>query len=393
MKDYHSVQFNLLCELDKCCREHSIPYFLSRYTAYSAMLYQSFPDRIAVPTIAMRYSDALRLVEHLDLPERKCENALKNRKISRVVIRYSAENTFFAKVDEVGQYNHRGIGIDIELIRDVPAKGLLNRIIVALEAAAAMGAYFRNLSRPWYYFLKIMELFERVILRSVYKPCKNGAQALRICRFPKKSVEFPSSFLSDRQEIDFHGHSFFVPSDFERYMAVEFSENWRNEDVQKEFEDMHLAVMAAQSDCVEAEETVKELYGKGPRINWIKWYYLRGRMRFLRKKIESYWDILFCTKDRFDFYRKYMPQKADICNMYNQGQYDQLHELLEPYLSAIVKQYQKGMVLCFDIEIFDIAVSLFEHEGKNAFAEKLREKFCRDDYRIINLDLGDSDHE
>ncbi len=385
MKDYQSVQFKLLSELDKCCRENNIPYILSRYTAYSAMLHKSFPDRIATPTVAMYYSDALRLLELLQLPERKSENALKNRKMSRIVIRYSADNTYFVKVDEIGQYKNLGIGVDIELIRNVPRKSFVNRMIVAIEASAAMGAYFRNVLRLWYYLLKPMELIERAILRSIYKQEKGKSPFLRICRFPKKSIEFPASVMSDRQEIELFGHKFFVPTDFERYMTIEFSEKWRTEDVQKEFEDMHLSVMTVQSDYSEVKALVKELYGKGPKINWIRWYYLRGKMRFLRRKIESYWDILFCTKDRFDFYRQYMPQKDDICLLFKQARYNELYKLLEPYLAAVIKQYQKGLVLCFDREIFDIAMVLFEHKGKGELAKKLRKDICNEAQRSIKL--------
>ena len=200
MEGFRIAQLELLQELDLLCRTHNIPYILSRHTARAAWLNGSLPSNIAVPTIAMRYQDALRLSQLTDNASRQWESSLANRDIPRTVLRYSNPQTLMFRVDEAHQYRHHGLCVDVELIRDVPSNHLLHRLHVIAEAGCASLARGRSASPGWKVLLSVFIPLEKLFLRFAYGGHLSPSGQLRIVRFPKKNLEFPSSFLNAREK-------------------------------------------------------------------------------------------------------------------------------------------------------------------------------------------------
>ena len=372
MESYRSVQLELLLELDRLCRAHDIPYILSRHTARAAWLDGTLPGSIAVPTIAMRCSDALRLSQLTDPGTRQWESSLDNRNIPRTVMRYSNPETLLFRVDEADQYKHHGLCVDVELIRDVPANRLLHRLLVVAEAGCASLCGARSASPLWKALLTIFKPLEKAILRVAYSGKLPASGQVRIVRFPKKNLEFPAAYLTKRQEVLVEGHPFFLPEAGERYLLAEYDEKWRRPTVLGPDEDLHVTLMDAHVSCQDAADLIHDALQEKPRVPLLRRTLLLARNRKLRLKIERNWAILFLTKDRFDFHRQLMPRKEELLSLHRQGNLDELKAILKPYLAAINKHYAKGLVLCFDQDILNIALALLEKEGKAALAQKLR---------------------
>lgn len=374
MEAFRSVQLDMLRELDHLCRENDIPYILTGYTARAAVRDHTLPQMAVVPTIGMRYTDAVRLSQLVQASDRRVESGVSNRRISRMVMRYSHTGTTCLRVDEWSSFRYPGICVEIELMRPVPGKGVINKLFKLLEAEAMLSANFRCLSGGWRAVLAIAIPLEKLALRMAYagRPF-GGSERLRMARFPKKSVEIPVALLDERQEVDVSGQKFFVSKDVERYLSMEFEQTRPQDDPERALDDLALTVIDSQMPCAQTLELVRELYGKGPDVNWIHRFILRGRMRSLRRKIQKYWDILLCTRDRFDFWKQLMPQKEQICQWYRAGDTQAVRDALKPYLDALDRNAAKGFAPCFDKELFDIALSLLETDGRGADARRLRE--------------------
>ncbi len=373
METYRSIQLDMLCELDQLCRANDIPYILSGYTARAAVRDHTLPTKAVMPTIAMRYCDAVRLAKVCASRDRTVEHSVSNRRISRMVMRYARPDTTCIKVDEWKSFRHPGIGVDIELIRPVPGKGAINKLWKLLEAWASMAANFRCLSAGWCALLAVFAPLEKLALRIAYTGWPFGESGrLRIARFPKKSVEFSASLLDDRNEIEVEGKKFFVSREIERYLNLEFEESGAQEDPERMLDDLALMVIDPEMPCAQTLELVRGLYGKGPKVNWVHRCILRGRMRFLRRKIQRYWDILFCTRDRFALWKQLMPDKKTICEQFRQGEETLVRAAMKPYLTALDRNLSKGLALCFDKELFEIALSLLKADGRDDDARRLQ---------------------
>jgi len=387
MEEFRRVQLDMLCELDHLCRENNLPYILTGYTARAAVHNHTLPQIAVVPTIGMYYADAVRLSRLVRAPERRMENALSNRKIPRLVMHYSHIGTTCLRVDEWNSFRYPGICVEIELMRPVPRKNVFNRLFKLLEAEAALGASFRCLSGGWRALLAVAVPLEKLALRMAYTGHPFGSSnRLRIARFPKKSVELPLSLLNERQEVDVAGKNFFVPRDVKSYLSLEFEQTRPQDDPERASDDPALTVIDPQIPCVQTLELVRELYGKGPNVNWIHRFILRGRMRFLRRKIQKYWDLLYCTRDRFGLWKQLMPQKEHICQLYHNGDISAVRVALEPYLTALDRNAAKGFSLCFDKELFDIALSLLEAGGREAEALWLRKQVFPEHLRPLTIE-------
>lgn len=387
METFRSIQLDMLCELDRSCRENNIPYILTSYTARAAARDHVLPSKAVMPTIAMRYSDAVRLAALCQTQERKFENAVSNRRIARMIMRYTRPDTTCIKVDEWKAFRYPGIGVEIELIRPVPGKGIVNKVWKLMEAIVTLTANFRCLSGGWRLLLALLLPLEKLALVMAYRavPFKGGDR-LRIARFPKKSVEFPSSLLDNRQEIEVCGKRLFVSADLERYLKLEFDQLRPQDDPESALEDRALTVIDPDTPCAKTLDTVRTLYGRGPKVNWIHHFILRGRMRFIRRKIQRYWDLLFYTRDRFALWKQLMPEKTAICEQFRQGEDAAVRTALKPYLNALDRNLAKGFALCFDEALFEIALSLLTKDGRGEDVKRLRSLVFPEHLRPLKIE-------
>lgn len=370
MKEVRQIQYRLLCDADSICKEKQLPYILSRHTARAAVLNQALPCRVSVPTVAMRYADALRLAAEMEKLGYGWESSFKNRNIPGCTLRIFRPGTFYFRADAIGRYRNDCVGMDVELVRSVPCKGLVAKACIALEAACVMASDMRNQSTGWRIALCVLRPLEKLLLGAMYK--KGDGKTLRISRFPKKSISFPASLMQETENTPMKDHAFPVPAAFDRYMDIEFNEKWKAAAAPEE-EDMHLVMMGGEDERDDMVQALSRIKMEKPPIRWVRWYVLRGRMRYMRREIEKNWHLLFLTRDRFSMARQYMPKKERLLELYRQGERDVLGQEMAPYLEAVGRNWKNGLVLCFDRELMDVALQLLEESGKEKYAAQLRD--------------------
>lgn len=117
-----------------------------------------------------------------------------------------------------------------------------------------------------------------------------------------------------------------------------------------------------------------------------KFFLLDSRKGAPRKRdVVWTWNVLFRTADRFEMWCEYMPQKQELLELYEQGQYAQLHVKLMPYLNMLQQNYKRKLGLCFDKDIFDITMELLRYEGEEEYAQKLISLVPPSDYEEIHI--------
>ncbi|MCI8856663.1 MAG: hypothetical protein HFH26_08990 [Clostridiaceae bacterium] len=353
MNRFRGIQLTLLEELDQACRRSGIPYILTGYTAHAALIRHALPDQISVPTVAMTYADARKVQMLLQNPKREFEDAMQNRTIDRAVLRYSDADTFFQAAEDMGCFHAQGICVEIELIRGVPERHWVARLLDILDAAGVVSARLRRHTRWGKPLWAVLGAAERCFFQAVYRSgCLLRWPCLRISRFPRKSINFPRSFLLDRKEVLICGRPFFVPKDSERFMKTEWGFDWEKAPVRQGQGDLHLSVW----DCDTPYRDFPDFADSDVPVHWVRWFLLKACIRRLRRKIEAYWNILFYTKERFSMARLYLPRKAELLRRYSAEGAAAVIPQLSGYLDAIERQMANGLGLYFDDELFDLAM-------------------------------------
>ena len=91
---------------------------------------------------------------------------------------------------------------------------------------------------------------------------------------------------------------------------------------------------------------------------------------FIRKD----WKIMECVNARLDLIKEYIPQKEQIIESYQNGDFERLTEIFTSY-DELARQhlFHTGMAIYFDKEIFDIYLVCL---GKN-YGAKIASKMRR----------------
>lgn len=112
----HKAELEIMCEFDRICRKHHIPYFLDSGTALGAVRHRGFIPWDDDVDIGMLRSDYERflLVAKEELSPRFF---LQNKESEPAYYKYNAklrmENTYFPEGSLTDKLQHRGIFIDI----------------------------------------------------------------------------------------------------------------------------------------------------------------------------------------------------------------------------------------------------------------------------------------
>lgn len=370
MMTLREKQLELIKEIDKACRDNGIPYILSEFTAYSAVSSHDFYPEIATPTLAMRCRDAMRLKKLLASQGRRFEDALSNRKLDKFVLRYSDPDTFFYNAEEMNSFSEKGIGVDIELIRGVPGRGVLNRLLVLMEDTSVVLAKLEAGSSVWTRPLwALFGAMLRGILSLIYRSKRlEDTKRLRICRYPHKSVEFSAGLLKKRGTELLCGCTVSVPQDIDSYLKCEIDYDWARKRIKRGNPDFHLAVWDARHPAGDYASVGKERC----RVNWFRWLLVKAQIRSLRQKLERYWEILLCTGDRFRLARLYLPQKDRLIKMHADGEREALREAMTDAVQATERHMVHGIGFCIDKELLNITLEILEEEHGAAYAARVR---------------------
>lgn len=402
MTDVQLVLLKLLREIDQICEKEQIGYFLADHTAFYAYMKNGFTGKVYEANVLMTQEDALRFSKAVQKERRKdraLESLQTNKKMPGCYFRYTDENTLLMDLDTTyGYYQSYGIGVNIRILQPMP-KSILRK---KWQAALSVGWRTMHGGRKTRLMHKalgmgvglMMGIFgeKRVagwLWNLAMKPAKKiDPRRYRICDAIQGLGKWvPVEIFQEAAHEQLEGNYFRICSDPQEYLQRIYGKSWKTprmgipKESYKVYADSQLPYAYFLQAAKERHMLTKEFIRERK-----KFFLLDSRKGAPRKRdVVWTWNVLFRTADRFEMWCEYMPQKQELLELYEEGQYAQLHVKLMPYLNMLKQNYKRKLGLCFDKDIFDITMELLRYEGEEEYAQKLISLVPPSDYEEIHI--------
>lgn len=241
LKEMQQIELNLLLELDKVCRKHSLRYYMDGGTLLGAMCYEGFipwdddidlkmprPDYEKLLTLQHEFPEYIRL----DAPSRKhCEYTMLKLIDDRTVLREQ----------KGGKGKQTGVYLDVFPMDGHPSdpeackkhiydlQRLNSLFHLSLEGFSGMKASPRMISRvkgqlysaiysPWKLYCKMTTLAKRFDYDS-------ASHVGLLIEGNAEKERFEKEWLKPGFELEFEGHMFPAPSGYRRHMEIFYGEH------------------------------------------------------------------------------------------------------------------------------------------------------------------------
>lgn len=402
MTDVQLVLLKLLREIDQICEKEQIDYFLADHTAFYAYMKNRFTSKVYEANVLMTQEDALKfckVVQTLAPKNRTLESLKTNKKMPGCYFRYTDENTLLMDLDTTyGYYQSYGIGVNIRILQPMPKSALRKK----WQAALSVGWRTMHGGRRTRLMHKLlgwgvgflMGLFgEKQVAKWLWnltmKPAKRiNPKRYRICDAIQGMGKWvPVSIFRKAAHEELEGNYFRICTDPQMYLQRIYGSNWKAprmgipRESYKVYADSQLPytyfLQAAKERGMLTDEFIWQ------RKKFFRLDSQKGAPR--KRDVVWTWNVLFRTADRFEMWCEYMPQKQELLELYEQGQYAQLHVRLMPYLNMLKQNCKRGLGLCFDKDIFDMTMELLQYEGEGEYAQKLISLVPPSDYEEIRI--------
>lgn len=385
MTDVQKKLLELLTELDEICKRENIKYYLCDESAHAAVMGQNLYKNSCRVSVAMTPDNVRKFIEAVkkeNRADRIVDCMMTNKSYPEFSASYCDSNTTMVELPYKEEGRKPYIGVTIHIIRLKPK---------------SFRKYYKLTKNIWEYCRKNVNEYPTVFKKTVVFGCKAVKTVLGEANLGRLLFKtWCSVFTSNRKakkmaigtgtycydtalmekenSVMLNGGTFSVFGDVELYLNKRYScDDFRvikpkypmpsattmisslisyNDYMEKAKQmgvDFEL-IEQKRKECSKLEKTVSEY----------------------NKRIGKYYAIVERTEKRFAMYEKYMPMKNLLLNLYKEKQYENLKELLGPYFNALKACHKKGLGLCFDKEIFEIAMNLLEMEDQHTYVNQLR---------------------
>lgn len=106
-------------------------------------------------------------------------------------------------------------------------------------------------------------------------------------------------------------------------------------------------------------------------------------------KVRRYWDLLARTSDRYRMWELYNPKREVIIDLAARGQYALVKTELTEFRKTMEQYSGRGLGFCFDPELFEIQMRLYEVDGMEDYANKLRKLVPQEHWAPIVITTHD----
>lgn len=402
MNDVREKQFELLVELDTICRENNIPYCLFGYTAWQAWTKHEFLEGNTLPPEVAMLPNAVRKfieVTEANLPDdRFVEYMGNNPNFDRQDVRYGNKNTLDFAPNFAAFYENHGLHVTIHALcygteGDLSTqmqRVMANDVEYKIRRAPFDVPHiaFHAAHRAWHKVSggeKESKRYFDMLLDGGKK--RDKARVLYKAR-GRSSATYPSFWFSDTIETELEGHVFPISSMYDLYFKRLYGDDWENAHPQVRNPDPELRIFDANIPFAQwmeragvaehAQQYCKERVALNTK---------QEKTKQLSNKNGEYWRIVLRSGMRHKLWEEYMPQKQEILDLVDAGNYDEASARFAHYFEQLRVHKNRGLGLCFDPELFRAAQRCLVHEGRFVYAQDLRSLVPKQHWQKLDLDL------
>ncbi len=193
-----------------------------------------------------------------------------------------------------------------------------------------------------------------------------------------------ASLFRKATKVCIENHSFEVPGRGEDYLTLEFGKLWRNHDCYeyRESSENFVSCNTAWTEYAKVFEDIDfDLYLKTRQEDRI----INEKFKKEHAKIVKCYDILERTFDRIYLFQQYSPKKEYLMELSREGKVDELRSELQEYIDFIMKHYARGLGICFDKDILELALQILQKDMGDKFVESVRELIPEQHLKPIQL--------
>lgn len=363
--------FTLLKEIDYCCEQSGIDYYVCGSALLDAHRVGELRDGTHHVSVAILAEDADKFVESMGQREdRSLEYWGNSKNYPDFSIRYIDKESLCYNMLNHRAFNHNGIFVRVDIIRDESRVTHFKRWLergISLNSGnfkqrASVKALILKYGVKFFLFVRGKEGFlEKYFKKQTF----SSEERMQLFRLAGKA--YPSLLLEgSKQFVKLHDSKFQTFAYAEEYLMYRFGYGWKRVELKVDNDDMII------SPCIKAEDYEKALAS----YNWNDKKFIRNKVwiklkhsAWVNRRIRTEQQKTRHIVDMIYLKSIYSPKKKEIVALYKEGNLNGLRDELSIYLDLIEKR-KHG--LNFDLEIFEIAMDLLRQDRGRLYVEQLR---------------------
>jgi len=396
MTDVQKKLFELLLEIKEMCEKENIDYYLCDYLLHDAMQNQNITGTYHDFSIMIKADDVKKFIKAVSKKEnREIECLGNNPKFPGSYMRYVASDTLYFPIYRYGIFDKFGFSVNVKILKNAPKNKIKSKIFTVMEAGIEIKNNTVKMTPRRFVCLAFVKLLgimgnknrARFIFNSLNSTTRKNGRKKYMYYKPAlgKRIKYRRAIFKSTKLIKLNGVSFPIPKDKE-FVSINIG------DVNKP-----IKMSTFGSTYIIDENIAYRDYLKECKRQDFPNSFFRKRKKLLKKDIEikpykkyvsKCWDLLYRTRDRFELYEKYMPQKQEIISLYNDNNFEELNIILDDYLKALELYAGKGLGIVFDPVIFEITIELLIKMDKKKSAQTYIKYAPKEHLIPLKDDLG-----
>ncbi len=399
MNEIQEKTYQLLREVKDICESKKITYFLGPFTLSLAVLYGGHSEdsiNLDVLIPAQQMMKFIDEVRHRRQTDRALDYMGNYYEHGDFCAEYVDKTTTFIQWKEGTNYSCYGVKIQIvplrkpildkkENLQNLVSGWLDNNYkIVDQEIINGKNAAFvrdlrtsKSNGNTW-----SKGLFQRFMRAS--STSRKDVDQIILTRKNGQESQFSETYFQEQTQLLFEQESFAVPAHYKAFLEEYYGKKWKNRRAKKNIQ---------YNGCVISSETPYETYVNACSQNGLDlraYFAERKALEMEEIQVEQTMTItdqaMLLAKrsgDRLHLFETLQKQRTQILAMYEEKNYDALHEIFAEYLQKVQFYLKLDLGFCVNREYHEIFCDLMRHKGREKMIAKLEELIPEEHFKSI----------
>ncbi|MDO5117884.1 MAG: hypothetical protein Q4D34_05285, partial [Eggerthellaceae bacterium] len=378
LSDTERVHLQLLREIADICNGAGIRYFLSNRAALMAYALGGVTDGATSPTVLIPVEDSLKFAEAFkerQLPNRILDSLLTNNNYPTFSFRYVDTTTLCLSTRQLSNFVNHGMYVHIGFLEHTPPT-----VVRRFGSFLKTGWYDVNCVNARGSSVRLKSRFAKGAVGTAFNTDKDALVGSRLFHLlvkiysgksdsyqvneaSLKRVTFDADMIEGEQETcDVCGTTFTTFCDADDYLKRLFGRHYEKNAMKKRnlsvyrIVDPHISYddyYRENSDLISDETFQQKIFENR--------FYNATNRKFM-KVLDREWDTALYVDTKWELESRYEQEREQIDALYAAGQYEELADLLLPYISHFNKRHG-GIEPFYDDHLLDVC-EVFMYETK-----------------------------